>query len=163
MLSIKRFLVLLLCFLPAAGIFAAEKQAIGWVEKVTIDNSDFKLKAKIDTGATTTSVSAKILKKFVRNGENWMRFQIEDEKNNKLILERRVLKYVKIKRKLIFSIKRPVITLGICIGNVYRKEEVNLSDRKNFIYPALIGRNFLKGYFLVDSEKKFTVKPGCKF
>lgn len=163
MLPIRKFPVLLLCFLPVSGVFAQEKLVIGWIEKISLYNSKFQLKAKIDTGATTSSVSAEILKKYKQDGEDWVRFQVVNKSGGKIVLERKVLQYVKIKRKLIFSIRRPVVSLGICIGHVYREEKVNLSDRKNFLYPLLIGRNFLSGYFLVDSERIFTVKPECKF
>lgn len=161
MFFIRKLLVLLLCFLPVSDLFALDKQVIGWIEKVKIENTGLQLKAKIDTGATTSSINAKIIKKFKKDGQSWIRFKLIDKQDNKIVFERRVIQYVKIKRKLAFSIKRPVILLGLCIGNVYREEKVNLSDRKNFVYPVLVGRNYLGGYFLVDSAHKFTVKPEC--
>lgn len=150
------------CLIPTLNTFAQEKETIGWLEKVAINGSSLQLKAKIDTGATTSSIHSKVLKKFKKNNENWVRFRIKTASGNKIVLERKIQRISKIKRKLAFSIKRPVVLLGICIGNTYKEEEVNLAKRDNFVYPLLIGRNYLKGNFLVDSEVTFTRKPACK-
>lgn len=154
--------ILLIYILYVPAIFALDKQVIGWLETVEIHKLDFKLKAKVDTGATTSSLHAKIIKEFTREGDNWVRFSIKNKSNQELILEKKIIRYVKIKSKLSVAIKRPVINLGVCIGEVYREEEVNLADRKNFLYYMLIGRNYLQGHFLVDSELMFTSKPSCK-
>lgn len=154
--------ILILWMLYVSSVFSFEKQSIGWLESVTINDHELKLQAKIDSGATTSSIHAKIIKKFTRDGKKWIRFRVKNKRGQEIILEKRIQRYVKIKRKLMFSIKRPVIKLGICLGKVFRELEVNLADRKNFLYPMLIGRNYLKGYFLVDSELKFTTKPSCR-
>lgn len=155
-------ILLLLSLFQISSAFALNKQVIGWLENVKIDNSDFQLKAKIDSGATTSSLNAKIIKKFTKNGKKWVRFRIKNKLGQEIILEKRIIRNVKIKRKLALSIKRPVIKLGVCLGNVYRAQEVNLSDRNNFEFHMLIGRNFLKGYFLIDSELEYTTAPTCE-
>ena len=154
--------ILLLWLLLISTSFALEKQTIGWLESVTINDHELKLQAKIDTGATTSSIHAKTIKKFTRGGKKWIRFRVKNKRGEEILLEKKIQRYVKIKRKLMFPIKRPVIKLGICISNVYRVQEVNLADRKNFDYQMLIGRNYLKGFFLVDSEITYTSKPSCK-
>jgi hypothetical protein len=152
---------MLVWFLQISTSFAVEKQAIGWLENVKINGGELELKAKIDTGATTTSINAKKIKKFKKNGDEWIRFRVENKEGEKVTLEKKITRYVSIKRKLALSIKRPVVNLGICIGNVYRELEVNLADRSNFVYRVLIGRNYLRDYFLVDSAQKYTVTPSC--
>lgn len=142
--------------------FAKELKTIGWIEQVAINNSGLKLVAKIDTGATSSSINAKIIKKFKRDGQNWVRFRLKNKKGKSIVLEKKVVRTVKIKRKLALSLKRPVILLGVCLGKVYRERQVNLSNRKNFNYEMLIGRNYLEDYFLVDSSRTFTVSPACE-
>jgi hypothetical protein len=142
--------------------YARDKQTIGWIEKVALDNNRLQLKAKIDTGATTSSIHAEVLKKFKRGGQKWVRFKLRNKTGQSIVVEKKVVRMVKIKRKLALSLKRPVVLLGVCLGKVYREEEVNLSNRGNFVYEMLIGRNYLKDYFLVDSSRTFTVKPRCK-
>ena len=56
---------------------------------------------------------------------------------------------------------RPVILLRICLGGVRKEAEVNLVDRSRFKYPLLIGRSFLAGDFLIDSDQTYLLKPLC--
>ena len=148
--------------IPALSVSAYEKETIGWIENVKINKGSLQLKAKIDTGATTSSINAKIIKKFKKNNEDWVRFKVQNKKGKGIVLERKVIRTVKIKRKLALPIKRLVITIGICIGDFYKEEEINLANRENFVYPVLVGRNYLRGHFLVDSERAMTRKPVCK-
>lgn len=154
-------LILLVWFLQISTSYAAEKQKIGWVENVTINGSELQLKAKIDTGATTSSINAKIVKKFTKNGKKWIRFSVQNNSGQTIVLERKIVRYVKIKRKLALPLKRPVVNLGICLGKIHQVLEVNLSDRKNFDYQLLVGRNYLRGHFIVDSDDEYTIKPSC--
>ena len=55
-----------------------------------------------------------------------------------------------------------MVKLGICLGTIYREEEVTLVDRSGFNYQLLIGRNFTRDDFLVDPGKTFTTSPSCK-
>ena len=57
---------------------------------------------------------------------------------------------------------RPVVVLGVCMGDMYKDIEVNLVDRKGFLYPVLIGRSFLKENIVVDATLTFTREPVCK-
>ena len=76
-------------------------------------------------------------------------------------LERRVVRYAKMKQHGNRIRERPVIRLGICLGNTYREAEVNLEDREGFIYPLLIGRSFMQGRIIVDPDLKYTSSPTC--
>ena len=153
--------LLLAGLLHVATAYAFEKQTIGRLEFVKINHSDFRFKAKIDTGATLSSLNAEILNEFNRGSEKWIRFRLESFNGQNIILERKIQRYVNIKRKLISPLRVPIINIGICIGNVYREAEVNLSNRTGFLYSVLIGRNYLQGYFIVDPKLKFTARLSC--
>lgn len=154
-------LVLIVWFGFVTVVPAADKQSIGWLEEISINNDELQLKAKIDTGATTSSLNSKIIKLFTRDKQRWVRFRVGNKEGQDIVLERKILRIVKIKRKLALPIKRYVISLGICLGNRYREMEVNLANRENFVYRVLIGRNYLKDHFLVDSSRTFTTSPNC--
>ena len=151
-------LVLLIGFGSAQ---ATDKRVIGWLEYAHINEAKMRLRVKVDTGADFSSLKAKILKTFTRNGEDWVRFRLKDGHNDAVVLERKIIRYARVKRKMAPSIKRPVVMLGICIGNIYRDAEVNLAKRKKFKYEMLIGRNYLHNAFLVDSAQSYTVGPSC--
>lgn len=163
-IQLMRMLVVSVFVLQAAPSLALEtdKRIIGWLEDASINSHALKIKAKIDTGAAVSSLNAKIMRNFKRDGEKWVSFRVKNKAGKSISLERRVTRIVKIKRKLALPIKRPVIELEICIGNVYRELEVNLANRENFDYSLLIGRNYLEDHFVVDSSLTFTTKPACK-
>lgn len=138
------------------------KPAIGWVEHVKIMETDLQLKAKIDTGADSSSVNAKFLEKYIRNGEEWLRFQIFNNNGKKVILDKKIVRYMKLKRRKASSITRPVVTLSLCVGKISRDIEINLADRSNFKYVMLIGRDFLRDTYVVDSAKTLTTEPNCQ-
>ena len=140
---------------------ANDKAIIGWIEPVTILPGAILLRAKIDTGADHSSLNAIQLKEFRRDGENWVHFQVVDENGNSHQLEKPVLRYTKIKRRGIEAQQRPVISLNICLHGRLREVDVNLANRETYNYKILIGRSYLQGLFIVDSETTNTTSPDC--
>ena len=61
--------------LPAA---AAEKIVMGWIEKVRLYPGNFVVDAKLDTGAEYCSLDATNITKFNRDGQEWVRFEVND-------------------------------------------------------------------------------------
>ena len=67
------------------------------------------------------------------------------------------MRWVKIESRTKDYIRRPVVRMKLCIAGRWIEEEVNLSDRDEFNYSVLIGRNMLKKAKLaIDSAKTFT-------
>jgi len=55
------------------------------------------------------------------------------------------------------------VEMELCIAGLYVAGEVNLSDRDQFNYPVLIGRNMLNsGNILVDSRETYTYRSRCE-
>lgn len=139
---------------------------IGYVENVSLDDAGIIMKARIDTGAGLASVNAKITEIKRAEGEKDERvvFTVEDEDGKKKTLERKVVKWINIKKRGDSGfIKRPVVKLDFCLGGKKVEARANLADRSGFLYPMLIGRNVLKaGDFMLDPEQKFTHDPNCR-
>lgn len=159
--SIFRFYCALFLVLSFSPVSANNRAVIGWVEEVIIENDELEITAKIDTGADFSSINADRIKRMVRNGEDWVRVDLSNKSGEEITLEKKVIRYAKIKRKLALPVVRPVINLGVCVGGIYRQIAVNLAKRPNFKYKMLIGRNFLRGNFLVDSSVTHTTQPSC--
>lgn len=160
-MNIYRFLVIALLATSILPIQTAtssgiEKQVIGWLEHIQLDKTTIRIDAKIDTGADTTSLNASNIKYFTKDHEYWIRFQLNDESGRQHTLERRVIRYATIKRQQATSLKRPVIMLGVCLNKNCHDVEVNLADRGNYKYQMLIGRNYLRDRYLIDSAQTFT-------
>ena len=145
--------------LPAA---AGEKKVMGWIEKVRLYPGNFVVHAKLDSGAEYCSLDAANLTEFDRNGEPWVRFDLTERDGQKITIERPLLRTATIKRHYLKAQKRPVIKLGVCLGNLYKETEVNLVNRTGFQYRMLIGRKFMEGAVIIDPSAKYTVEPECK-
>jgi hypothetical protein len=164
--------ILLLCLLLAPGLsLAAEKSVYGLNEYVRLFNLDLKLAAKLDTGAKTASLSARDIQRFKRGDETWVRFYLAIDEAHNNPIERPLARISKIKRRAgdydpdedKTYTARPVIEMDVCMGNVLRTIEVNLTDRSAFQYPLLIGSEALKRFSaLVDPSLKYAAgKPAC--
>ena len=146
------------CSTPA---FSGEKNIMGWVEKIIVMPGSVKMKAKLDTGAKTSSIRALIIDQYEKDGDEWITFNLANTKNKTTTLDHKIERWTKIKKKKKGFIRRPVVKLQFCIGHTLIKEEVNLASRAGFVYPVLIGRNMLENHIIVDASKKFTTKPKC--
>lgn len=144
-------------------------QIVGYIEKVRVPNIDMVFKAKMDTGADTSSINAIIIDikkaKETEDGKGYVIFTLDTEGSEESShIKRPLERMVKIKMR---SDKekyqhRPVIEMTFCIAGVLVHEEVNLTNRENFKYDLLVGRNALKkaGLF-IDSGKTYVSKPNC--
>jgi len=154
------FLVLIVFAVDAPP--AVAKEVVGWVEKAMIYPGGIQIKSKIDTGAKTSSLNCQCITPIKRNGEDWVSFSVKNFKGKITMIEKPIHRVAKIKRHFGGMQERYVVKLGICLGSVYREEEVTLVDRSGFNYQMLIGRNFIKNDFLVDPGNTFLSKPSCK-
>ncbi len=138
-----------------------DKVIMGWVEKVRLYPGDLFVNAKLDTGATSSSLDCDCIAPFERHGKKWIRIELVDATGKTFRFERQVLRTTKIKRHFGERQERFVIELGICLGDIFKEVEVNLANRSGFKYPMLIGRNFMAGSVIVDPAAKFTHEPAC--
>lgn len=157
------FLITIICISLFSFFSIVEaKEVVGWIEKVRVYPGNLVLHAKLDTGADNCSLNAPHIEYFERKNEKWVRFEAVNREGNTVTLERKLVRTARVKRKGAKHQERPVVLLGICIGNIYKEVEVNLVDRSHYKYQMLIGRKFLKGDLLIDSSVKYTLEPKCK-
>ena len=154
-------LVCLLVVLPAPGVVWA-KQVVGWVENVKVYPGGVMVKAKLDTGAKTSSLDCECITPFKRDGKDWLSFSVKNHLGEIVRLEKPVVRIAHIKRHFGKEQVRYVVKLGLCLGSVYREADVTLVDRTGFNYSLLVGRNFLKHDFLIDPSATFLNQPDCK-
>lgn len=144
------FLLLALLTGPASAQFLKDKITIGRVEWVELPDLKLRLRARIDSGAKTTSLHAENVEEFTRDGVTWVKFRIRDEKDKLLELTRKVASTVRVSNAGGFSGKRYVVREKVKLGSVTREISVNLNDRTKMEYRFLVGRNFLMGHFVID-------------
>lgn len=136
-------------------------RTMGWLEKVAIESTGLSIVAKVDTGADYSSLDARDIRGFSRDGEPWVSFTIVDDKGERLALERHVFRYTMIRRAGGDEQRRPTVILGLCVGAIYREVQVNLVDRSTLEYRMLIGRDFMQGRYVVDPARSYVTSPSC--
>jgi hypothetical protein len=140
-----------------------KKQVYGWIEDVLIDPvHTLKLPAKLDTGADTTSLDARNIRRSRRDGEDYVRFIVTEPHSGQSVeLEKPFVRAVRIKGHGNEGARRVVVRMRICIGDRSRSVEVNLVDRAHYEYPLLLGRNALRDVAVIDPNLRRTREPSC--
>jgi hypothetical protein len=142
---------------PARTESANGPTVIGYVEWIRLVSNGLALEARMDTGATTSSIHAEDIVEFERDGESWVRFKtgvVSDEGDGETVtVERPVVRNVTIRQHTGEGDARYVVELEIYLGERHLKGEFTLADRSRFNYQGILGRNLLSQGFLVDSEK----------
>lgn len=139
----------------------------GYLERVLVHPGGLELKAKLDTGAKSSSINAVNIKILNRKREKWVRFDVPTDERT-LTFELKFIRYVHIKKragekkintKTKEAFSRPVVLMAVTIGGETRTVEVNLANRERFNYPLLLGRKALvKFNALIDPALTFTTK-----
>jgi len=145
----------MILLLPLGNGNAGEKITIGEVEEVILMPWGVRLPARIDTGASTSSIDARELK--VK--KNMAEFKLP-KKYGGLQLCLPVLEWQYI-RSADFKERRPVVEITFCMGPKLIRTLVTLNDRSTVRYPLIIGRNVLKDNFVVDCVRSNCLPPSC--
>lgn len=131
---------------------------LGSLESINIDIVKTTFIARVDTGATTSSINAVDLQEFERNGKKWVKFHISDETKpeDRKWVEAPIVRHVKIRQSSSDALeRRPVVDIWIKIGSVHEKAQFTLADRSQMDYPILLGREFIRDVAYVDVSREF--------
>lgn len=129
-------------------------QVIGWREYANLPDLKIQgIKAKIDTGARSSSLHAINIEYFSRHGERWVRFEVHPEQRSAQMVincQAPLLDMRHVKDSGGTRTLRPVIETTIKLGEVEIVAELTLISRGNMGFRMLIGRQAIRGRFLVD-------------
>ena len=132
---------------------------IGWREWINLPDLNIsQIKAKVDTGARTSSLHAVNVKRFKRNGETWVRFKVHpaQRKNDPVVeAEARVLEFRPVRSSNGIVTKRPVIITNIELLGITWPVELTLASRDTMGFRMLLGREAFRKRFLVDAGKSY--------
>jgi hypothetical protein len=131
---------------------------VGALEWATVEPVNLALEARIDTGAETSAIHAEDIQMVEKDGKRYVRFNLVNPENKEKIgMEERVRRKVLIKQPDAEPDRRYVVELWISLGELRSLVEVTLSDRLDYEYPLLIGRNFLVDAVIVDVSRHHTL------
>jgi len=148
------FIIAILSFTP---LHAEDKTKtlIGSVEEVVLFPWGVKLPARIDTGASMTSLDVRDL--TVRNKVAQFRLP---EKYGNILISLPVIRHCNV-RSSSFRERRPVVEIELCVGSRRMRVQANLNNRSQLEYPLILGRNVLSQGFIVDSAQEKMLPPNC--
>ncbi|ENC6731975.1 ATP-dependent zinc protease [Vibrio navarrensis] len=140
------------------------KLILGEKEWVYVPGLEEAFRSRVDTGATTSSISAVDIVDFERDGKDWVKFKIEHDGIHSKEIALPVERWVKIRQSSAEGTqRRPVVLAWIQIGDLKEKTEFTLTDRTHLSYPMLLGRSFFKDVAVVDVSRKYVQdKPQSK-
>lgn len=142
----------------------SETITTGWLESILLQPSNVRMRAKLDTGAKTSSLHAIDIEHFKRDGQEWVRFLTGayNKKAQLIPIEAPLIREVKIKDHERKSASRPVVELTFCLHKKLFTSEFSLTDRSQFNYPMLLGRRMLQQGVIVDPAMTFTMRSTQK-
>lgn len=136
-----------------------EPITLGWREWVALPDWDVAhLKAKLDTGARTSSLHAFGLEWFDRSGTPWVRFEIHPWQRStadSVIAEAAVVATRDVRSSSGDVEHRPVVHTTLLLAGRAVTAEVTLTRRDEMGFRMLIGREALRHRFLVDSAVSY--------
>ena len=164
----RQLALFIMMSLMTGNLMAAQTAKIyGYVEKVSFPDKQLTLSAKLDTGAKSASLNATNITETTVKGIPHLRFTVPT-KTGDYTFECEYKGRVKIKVRAgehgsgilpHEPIKRPVVLVKIQLGDQIKTIKVNLTNRKRFLYPLLLGRDAIIAFNgAVDPALTFTTK-----
>ncbi|MEO7073464.1 MAG: RimK/LysX family protein [Rhodanobacter sp.] len=132
---------------------------LGWREWLMLPQLDIgPLRAKLDTGARSSSLHVDTLDEFHRDGAHWLRFTLRVGRRQPReiqceapSMDRRAVTDTGGRRTERWFIRTQVVLAGITFDM-----DVNLTDRRHMLFPLLLGRSALSGRFAIDPSRSHT-------
>lgn len=145
---------------------------LGWREWIALpDLGITAIKAKVDTGAATSSLHAIDIEPMMREGADWVRFTLQPLQRTeepRVRVEAPLVESKRVRSSTGHLEERFTIRTTVAVGGEEEIVELTLAAREAMGFRMLLGRRALKGRFLVDPGRSFQagkwegkrVKPG---
>lgn len=133
---------------------------LGWRERLALPQLGIGLlKAKLDTGARSSSLHVDTLEAFERDGATWLRFSMHlgrrwprEVHAESPAVDRRTVTDTGGRRTERWFIRSEVELAGQRFS-----VDINLTDRRHMLFPMLLGRSALDGRFVVDPARSYSL------
>jgi len=136
-----------------------ERIVVGWREWLSLPELGIgTIRAKVDSGARSSALHVEDQEEFLRDGQPCVRFTIEPgdaartrHRAEALISDRRIVTDSGGHRSERLFVRT---LLRLPDGRSW-SIEVNLAERRNMLFPMLLGRTALRGRCLVEPARSF--------
>lgn len=135
------------------------RKVIGWREWVSLPDLDVPaVKAKVDTGARTSSLHAFAIEEYRAGGRDMVRFEIHPHQRSPrgtVRVETEVLDVRLVRSSTGHRQRRLVIQTDVMLLDERWPIEITLASRDAMGFRMLLGRQALRGRFQVDPGRSF--------
>lgn len=132
---------------------------IGWREWVGLPDLGIRsVKAKVDSGARSSSLHAFCIEPFERGGESWVRFDVHPLQRTDRLSKRceaKVLDRRQVRSSNGLVAERFVILTTLDWHGHQVPMELTLANRDAMGFRMLIGREAIRNRFLIDSGRSY--------
>jgi len=136
-----------------------EPVRLGWREWVSLPDLGIEaVKAKVDSGARTSSLHAVHLRSGERDGVEWVWFEVhplQRETQATLSTGAAVVDHRIVRSSTGHAETRPVVRTTLSLGTVAWPIELTLTSRDAMGFRMLLGREALRGRALIDPGRSF--------
>ena len=142
-----------------AGTESKPQWIIGWREWLALPQLGIPaIKSKIDTGARSSALHAFQIESFRSRGKDRVRFVVHPLQRSTMRgvrVEADLLGYVNVRNSGGRVERRPVIVTTVRLSDRTWKIQITLTNRDEMGFRMLLGRQALRGLFLVDPARSF--------
>jgi hypothetical protein len=141
-----------------------KERIVGWKEYLDLPALGlFRLKAKVDTGARTSTLHVDSLRvlEILPDGTERVELDIRPDRRRpdwRVRTEARVLRRMRMVDSGGHPEVRPVIETELVLGPVRKTILVTLTDRSGMLFRMILGRKALEGDFRVDVAAKYLLR-----
>ncbi|MDQ2971427.1 MAG: RimK/LysX family protein [Rhodanobacteraceae bacterium] len=132
---------------------------LGWRERVALPRFGItSLKAKLDSGARSAALHVETLETFEHDGETWLRFVLRPGRRHPRRVQCEARAHAR--RAVTDSggsvTERWFIETDVALAGLLFQTEISLTDRRDMLFPMLLGRTALAGRIIVDPARSYT-------
>lgn len=146
---------------PSQSPPATDPLVIGWKEIVDLPDLGLAgLKAKIDTGARTSSLHVADMKVLEEHADGTAELELRLSPDRRhpertTVARARRVETIEVSDSGGHREVRPVIVTELVLGGRRKKIRVTLTDRSSMLFRMILGRKTLEGDFVVDVAAKY--------
>ena len=116
------------------------------------------IKARVDSGAKTSSIQATNLKVYSKGAQEWVKFEVNPIQENRSIAiecEARLVDRRMVKSSSGISEERLVVKTSVTLGKESFDIEVTLANRDTMEFRMLLGREAINNRYMVNSAENY--------
>jgi hypothetical protein len=138
-----------------------QRLVVGWREWMALPQLGIgAIRAKIDSGARSSALHVDALETFRRDGREYVRFSLHPGRAEDPAVagcEAEVADRRRVTDSGGHTTDRVFIHTVLKLADLLVPIEINLTDRRNMLFPMLLGRTAMAGRLLVDPERSFAL------